>query len=221
MRSLIFILVGFVFFHFDLCSQVDFPWNPDADDNDFIGVDDLMSLLGVYGLDFQEEGLAEGGDHAFYLAASGANYGKCLSLCRQLPGEWWVPRLQDLAFFNDSLGYSWGFSSTSDKFFLNHKSDWPCPESGNVPAYSPLSGSVANGTANDYEHCVCFTKERRKIETVIVNVVVSSGPDGLADFQSQCDAKTDDGWIPTGPVQVVAQCGTCDHSYTQSFWRWE
>lgn len=36
---------------------VEFPWNPDSDSDDFIGVNDLMALLGEFESVFSEEAL--------------------------------------------------------------------------------------------------------------------------------------------------------------------
>ena len=36
---------------------VEFPYNPDSDGDDFIGITDLLSLLSLYETAFSEEGL--------------------------------------------------------------------------------------------------------------------------------------------------------------------
>lgn len=35
---------------------VEFPYNPDSDSDDIIGIEDLMGLLSLYGSEFNEEG---------------------------------------------------------------------------------------------------------------------------------------------------------------------
>ena len=61
---------------------VEFPWNPDSDGDDFIGVNVLMALLGEFDSVFSEENLYFSADslYAFYDAGS-MNYVECQMEC--------------------------------------------------------------------------------------------------------------------------------------------
>ena len=195
----------------------EFPYNPDADNDDLIGVNDLMALLSLFGAEFTEEGLFVADGAAFYLIPSETNmtYGPCISECGKLAGQWWVPRMEDLKYFNDSVVEPWGMEASNDKFFLSHRSHWPSMSEAIVPSYAPSINTVdAGGTANDIEHCVCFTKEKRKVEYTYVQGSINGGDPTY--FQTLATAKTEDGWYPLGGIQFYGQENQC----AQSFWRW-
>jgi hypothetical protein len=70
----------------------EFPYNPDSDGDDFIGITDLLSLLSLYESEFSEEGLYLTSDstEALYYTGSKAYY-RCYKSCNDLPGKWWIP----------------------------------------------------------------------------------------------------------------------------------
>jgi hypothetical protein len=207
---------------------VEFPWNPDQDGDDFIGLNDLMGLLSVYGLEFAEEGLYVTDDQqgAIYITGTGmVRYSSCQKQCNDLPGNWWIPRIFDIKEFeNDLITDLAGFDNTSQKIWLHHESTKNTyPYQGQIAGIvlSPLNGNIGYGDlGSSNEHCACFTKERPKLDIEYINLVINHGSDGLSQFNSMCDVKLIEGFYPMGPVQVVAQCGQCPHSYTQAFWRW-
>ena len=70
---------------------VEFPYNPDADNDDIIGVNDLLELLSLFGSEFAEESLYvnDSNTAAVYHVEGSWKYGMCEAKCRELPsGKW-------------------------------------------------------------------------------------------------------------------------------------
>lgn len=68
---------------------VEFPYNPDADNDDLIGVNDLMALLEVFGNEFSEEELHLSNDSLAALYHTGQmHFQQCFQSCVELPGNW-------------------------------------------------------------------------------------------------------------------------------------
>ena len=98
---------------------VEFPWNPDADGDDFIGVNDLMALLGEYSTSFSEENLylADDSLSATYYVGDGLNYFECQQACKTLPGQWKMPSLSEVDL-NGNVHFGW--INTPDAQWLCH-----------------------------------------------------------------------------------------------------
>ena len=79
----------------------EFPWNPDVDNDELIGVEDLMSLLSVYGAEFVLE-VPENESHTLALQPAGhMKYWECESYCYGIGGH--VATWVELNLFPDSL----------------------------------------------------------------------------------------------------------------------
>ena len=71
------------------------PWNPDGNDDQFIGMPDLLDLLTVYGQEFENAIVAEDGESAImYMGDMG--YPQCQYACENLPGFWTMPKAFEL-----------------------------------------------------------------------------------------------------------------------------
>ena len=88
------------------CAQglVEFPWNPDSDGDDFIGVNDLTALLAEYGTSFQEEELFVADDSTVASYFIGVlPYISCVQGCHDLPGRWKVPDWNEIGAIASGL----------------------------------------------------------------------------------------------------------------------
>ena len=82
------------------------PWNPDADNNEIIGVEDLMALLSVYGSEFVLD-VPDSEPYTLALQPAGhMNYFRCEGYCYSIGGH--VATLTELAAFPDSLLFGIG-----------------------------------------------------------------------------------------------------------------
>jgi hypothetical protein len=64
-----------------------FPWNPDADSDGFITVEDLMALLVLFGTEF-EAGILESDSTSAIFHNGEKDYWDCASSCASLQGNW-------------------------------------------------------------------------------------------------------------------------------------
>ncbi|MEE3164056.1 MAG: hypothetical protein VX286_05205 [Bacteroidota bacterium] len=82
-------------------AQTEWPWNPDVDSDNIIGVEDLMSLLTVFGGEFI---LDAPPSQTYTLALADAgnmNQIDCMAHCRILGGR--ISRTEDIAVFKDTI----------------------------------------------------------------------------------------------------------------------
>ena len=187
---------------------VEFPYNPDADNDDLIGTEDLLALLSLYGSEFSEEDLYLNDDSttAIYYAGS-MMFSDCFRNCSQLPSNWKIPSAEQIMQFDLSMldnyvswldgPMSYHTGTTSTKHYTIGTGD---------------GGNLGRITFEDYDldyiNCYCYTEERPKVEY--------SYCEGT-DIQSCADAKVADGWYPLGGPSTISYNGW--HK-TQAFWRW-
>jgi hypothetical protein len=80
----------------------EFPYNPDANGDDFVGTSDLLALLNLYGSEFSEEGLFLNEDTTEAVLYIGPrNFMDCVSECKQLPGNWGLPTLSQFPLIHE------------------------------------------------------------------------------------------------------------------------
>ena len=187
---------------------VEFPWNPDSDGDDFIGVNDLMALLGEFDSVFSEEALYLSEDELSAMYDAGTmNFLDCQIACKNLPGRWSMPEFEDVTVTGQEMWLkSEGYPNEHDRaLYLNDT-----PET-NVAYLSQQRG------------CFCVTKERPKVEydycLGYYNTSGSSASEPIGSMQAvkECvDEKLLAGWQLLGPVQ----CNAFSGSHTQTLWRW-
>ena len=198
---------------------VEFPWNPDSDGDDFIGVNDLMALLGEFDSVFSEEGLyvTEEELAAAYNVGQ-MNYFECTQSCSQLPGRWKIPSLNEAGTVLDGLPenatvwlfqrLSWdqhGYSNSTATGGYGHLGSILVKDVSN---YS-YTGVERRGFSSTSPYCVCFTQEQPKVEY--------SFCEGTDTFESCVNVKVQDGWYPLQGTSMISYNGK--HKY-QAFWRW-
>ena len=191
---------------------VEFPWNPDADGDDFIGVNDLMALLGEFDSVFSEEALYLSEDELSAMYDAGEmNFVQCQVACHNLPGTWKMPRLKEVIVAGQEM---WLETPESAYYWTN---------SWDLHLLTP-DGRVDRTPANNNAvGCFCVTKERPKVEYSfcsaaedVRNVHVGGSPQSnTAAFQECCDEKVESGWYPLGGFSkgISTDAG-------QAFWRW-
>ena len=175
---------------------VEFPYNPDSDGDDFIGVNDLMALLGEFDSVFSEEGLylSEDSLSAFYDSGS-MNYIECQLACSNLPGRWKMPKLSEALIPNQSM-------------WLNTSEGDMVPDGNQLKALTlDATWGVESSLTVSSKPCYCFTKELPKVEYTYC----MSGS-GIGECANE---KVAEGWLPQGGIHV-----TQDGIVSQAFWRW-
>lgn len=208
---------------------VEFPYNPDSDGDDFIGITDLLSLLSLYESEFSEEGLYLTSDSTEALYYTGhKTYAQCHKSCHDLPGNWRIP------YYNEILNFDLNSPiALSPSIIAWIQSDLPGYGNVGVGSWGELNGRVVmagiqngmytsptpadNGVLSEsplrtQQACACFTRERPKVEYAIC----SSSSISDTAFNNCLSEKTSVGWWPLGSIQIAP-----NNSVIQSFWRWK
>ena len=182
---------------------VEFPWNPDADGDDFIGVNDLMALLGEFDSVFSEEALYLSEDSLSAMYDAGAmDYVECLETCNNLPGSWKMPRLSEVTLSGQMMWletpeYAYHWHESNSRYHMHVITD---------------GGRIAVRNAGDGSSCFCFTKERPKVEYSYCTASES--------IQECCASKVAEGWMPLGGMSIANKATQPYHQWAQAFWRW-
>jgi hypothetical protein len=175
---------------------VEFPYNPDSDGDDFIGVNDLMALLGEFDSVFSEEGLylSEDSLSAMYDAGD-MKFVQCQVACHNLPGTWKMPRLREVIVAGQEM---WLETPESAYYWTN---------SWDLHLLTPDGRVDRTAANNNAVGCFCVTKELPKVEYTYC----MSGS-GIGECANE---KVAEGWLPQGGIHV-----TQDGIVSQAFWRW-
>jgi hypothetical protein len=186
---------------------VEFPYNPDADGDDFIGTSDLLSLLSLYDSFFSEEGLYVNEDSTAAIVHVGSlKYPKCAYHCKSLPGNWRIATLEDLGMIWDEL-----LPNSNHHFWLGDREPGKLPirvESGSIQ-------TIYITTLEQTNHCYCSTSERPKVEYAYC---------ANYDLSACVNSLVADGWYPLSGISSHQNgAGTSSWSsqlIIQAFWRW-
>ena len=191
---------------------VEFPWNPDADGDDFIGVNDLMALLGEFDSAFSEEGLYLSDDSLSAIYNVGdESFLECQIACQNLPGRWRMPKYEDVLI-------------SGQEMWLRHDG-YPIVGPSSKAALLTENGGLTDGVnMQSAQPCFCVTKERPKVEYSFCD-----GADPSDGALTQCiNEKLAEGWYPLSgfPIdhsrQPSAGANNVSHlpQTHASFWRW-
>ena len=204
---------------------VEFPYNPDADNDDVIGTADLLALLSLYGSEFSEENVYMSEDSTSALVYTGQHtFYRCYKSCKDLPGNWRLPNYydmlgQELSSFDFCSGCSvwidWMTEGQADINGASHRSIYVSYANDNSDGVI----TSAQGANND-KHCLCYTHERPKVEYSYCMAIghmpnVPYDHDYVDEFEDCCNSKVQDGWYPLGGL---SKGHTGDGG--QAFWRW-
>lgn len=184
------------------------PYNPDENGDGLIGVVDLQGLLSNYGSEFSGTVISEDGENAITYMGDMA-YPVCAQACRNLPGMWEMPDVED-------LGLVWDEVYTID----TDVSTWLKQNPYNVSEYhrrfySNNSGShslsaISNIGAN--LRCYCAARQLPRVEYCMCTGDLNDGNEN--DIKSCADEKVSEGWYPVGGL------GAANGKDGQAFWRW-
>jgi len=207
------LLAGWLLFTGQIQAQtpVEFPYNPDFDGDDFIGVLDLVELLALYETTFSEENLYLSEDSSGAVINLGQMaYPQCAYQCSNLPGKWRVALLEDLGMVWDSLltiapGISW-LGGTGSQLEISYVSTTP---TSTMYVPTAINGMIASSSSQN--HCLCAIREMKPVE-----VSYCTGNYAMSgSFELPCvDEKLSEGWLPLGGLSISSGKGT------QTFWRW-
>jgi len=196
--------ISLCFLALSLSAQTDgwenpFPYNPDGNSDGYIGLNDLLDLLAIYGQEF-------GPDQLFYtetdaiLDLGPMYYGECVFQCSQLQGDWKVADIEGIGKFRDDLtnGTYWNDLT---------------PNGGELPVINAntLHTSFTWSDSQNYS-CACLTRAQPAIEYSLCYYETYSG------LLFCVEEKLSDGWNLLGGVSRGGNSGLIIN--LQAFWRW-
>ena len=190
---------------------VEFPYNPDSDNDDIIGIEDLMGLLSLYGSEFSEEGLYLSTDSTDALYHTGSMYyPQCYKSCNDLPGNWHIPTRDEMYKHDLASLTGTGCFIQADVSGYGDLS----PEYHRTMFVGYASSNSNNGrmTSDGYNYqrqCYCAAHERPNVEY--------SFCEGVEIFEVCAQEKVAAGWYPLGGNSQISYYGP--HKL-QAFWRW-
>ena len=210
----LFTLIAFAGASFCAFSQ-DFPipYNPDDDSNGLIGTPDLLSLLALFGEEFSAAVVSEDNESAVMYTGDMA-YPLCAQSCRNLPGMWRMPTMEDLGLVWDEI-YTFGemtntwlgpSATTTDddefifKSFHSGSSIYSENEQLVINSKSPI-GSF---------RCYCAIKEIARVEYKVISLsgICSTC---VSEKEELFNQAAQEGWL-----SLPETLGTG----TVTFWRW-
>ena len=186
------------------------PYNPDENGDGLIGVVDLQGLLANYGSEFSGAVISEDGESAMTFMG-GMAYPLCAQACRNLPGMWEMPDIEDLGLIWDEV------ANTNSSVNTWLKRNPSTQTQGTSLFYS--SGSGINEVQNvvqmdDNYRCYCAAKQLPRVEYSVCSYW-RGGEWGAADGYLGCaEEKVANGWFPLGGLS------NSDRTGGQAFWRW-
>ena len=190
------------------------PWNPDENGDQFVGLTDLLELLAVYGQEFENAIVSEDGESAIMYMGD-LEYPLCALACRNLPGMWSLPNMEDLGLVWDEVNpaqdyvyaYTWLNSSESGE----HAFAWYYSNPTNSGARLVETANNLNPNGSGMR-CYCAARQMPRVEYKVC------ANNDLSSFIACADSWVAAGWYPLdyGPQFKT----TSDIRYSQAFWRW-
>jgi len=191
---------------------VEFPYNPDADNDDLIGTVDLLALLSLYNSEFSEEDVYLSSDSTSAIVFEGdMNFFNCFEQCSSLPSNWRVASVQELAKFSSAFSSSSTGTSiwVSDQdFSSSFTAKFLIKFTANQSAWDPVYWRVQEDPSlSTSRRCYCYTHERPKVEYSYCQG---------NDITYCTNAKVAAGWYPLSGISMVDG----NNDKVQAFWRW-
>jgi hypothetical protein len=189
---------------------VEFPYNPDSDNDDMIGTEDLLGLLSLYGSEFSEEGLYLSTDSTDALYHTGnMHFYQCYKSCNDLPGNWSMATRNKL--YKHDLASLTGPVCWIQNDLHNVQIAVTQYLRVTIGSSTSQTGGIEVVTYTQTGQCYCAAHERPNVEYSYCRGEYATDP----FFQACAEEKVEDGWYPLGGIEVDP--GQDPH---QAFWRW-
>ena len=192
-----------------------FPYNPDSDGDQLIGVTDLQSLLSSYGQEFLSGSFQFSGDSTLALTNVGVlDYFTCKRSCKQLDGQWEVLRFENVILLSEQLE-SFAVANQTSGFHTDQMERLEVGSDGNV--YFNLDTNMWGTNGGDAwleeRNCVCQTSTVPYIEYSLCTSTYS-----FDDLLDCVNTKLSEGWLPLGGITRGGNASLVRN--VQAFWRW-
>ena len=210
-----FFTLTLCFLTLSLTAQVDypFPYNPDVNSDGYIGINDLMELLSIYGEEFGSDQLFSTSDQALVVLGL-MNRPECEFQCSQLNGDWKIADVLGIAFFREIIlsdsTYHWCLST--DGYAVGGVYN-------NVPSYTiirPYDLRMRTDEAFNINECACLTRAYPIVEYSYCTGGTSIYDPGVDSFQTCVNERLLEGWHLLGGISRDSG----NSSRLQAFWKY-
>jgi hypothetical protein len=189
------------------------PYNPDAEPDGFIGINDVLAILPLYGQSFISEGIYVNGDSTHVLMdMGGMSYPECEYTCKfTLPGSWRVSTLAD-------LGAAWETAKAQEAWIsMDEVQHHGLQVSYMTTAFADdgASGTQTTSQLDASHNCFCATHEWPKVEYLVLDPMESIYNDSAVEFEPWLNEKAQEGWKLMPTPAGYAEPGTW-----VVLWRW-
>lgn len=201
MRHLVFLLAMTI--TFSGVAQSEYPYNPDENNDGYIGLVDLLGLLTLFGSDFTPEELSFNDDAAM-LDLGPMYFGRCVVECSRLEGDWKVSDIEGIgAFEEELLPNTWYWVESIENGGVGGSSTYRLPAIMNTSFQTALVNEDI-----DSRRCACLTRAYPEVEYQCLSVPFN-------EFATAAQELIDQGYKPAGgpsPRTGSSSCFGC-------FWR--
>ena len=183
------------------------PYNPDENGDGLIGVVDLQGLLAEYGSEFS---LLSSDNEVAMTRLPDQTLIECRNSCNSLPTSWHILDSDAAALHLDALNELVELNSY-DRFWTgaNGMANFLFTVGGG----RTIGGANESPSPNNSYGCICYVKQRPKVEFFTCTASCSAGIEAL----DECvNTKASQGWYPMeqNQQQVISTC------FWQPMWRW-
>jgi hypothetical protein len=207
-----------------------FPYNPDGDTDGYIGLNDLLDLLSLYGNEYQDSFHYDDSGAILYLGSIA--YNECYNQARAAEGNWRLLNTKDILKWGDYLHqefdqmYNEQFPNGNSSYFSYYFHSYDKSESpSSMNTYYRILGddqsifletgqynNSSNGTfvkrlTTDPKHCFIVTEVRPSIE---YHVCFGT----LGSVKTQVNDSIINGWYIIGGIDENWERSA------QAIWRW-
>ena len=156
--------------------NVPVPYNPDGTADGFIGVEDLIELLAIFGSEFDSSALVSDSTSAIVHLGEG-DYFDCAAWCSELQGNWKVLDEIVVGRYKDEIS---NMVAEGNSAWLDARSVLGTNYQ-RAPRVRPSDWYLGESTYNTNHQCICQTR-------VIEPIVIQAGPcNGLVDLCGICN----------------------------------
>jgi len=203
---------------FSVTAQVDgfqLPYNPDVEPDGYIGVQDILELLQLYGSEFNAELYFDEDSTSIVMEVGIMGVFECLVACDDLPSNWTLanmtdfgralPSLDNATFLVQDKMISATRDLGSDHYSMNLFKVTK-NSSGQITMYAMNQAQMESPV-----RCLCAAHERPKVE------YLTCSSSSNAAFVECCQNRVAEGWYPLSSNPIST--GQLNVS-SQAFWRW-
>jgi hypothetical protein len=204
-----------------------YPYNPDIEPDGYIGINDLLALLPIFGQEFEVVTVDSDTSSALVLVDEETNWMDCKRQCKALGRSWDIISVDASAVHYDTLSATvfngiWGANGPQEL-----ASAWWTNNLAEIRKVTVVHGLLlytnddgSNTVMGDYMQlqeaysseeysCWCEAKVRPEIEYQVIYPHKD-------DFQDEVNSLLEDGWLPMGGVSHWLNA----NKLVQGFWRY-